>query len=71
MSELFEIDYLIESEINVYNNTLHYATENPMMQVLAQDYGIEMEILHMDHLSCSRKEILQYRDPNTNLERNS
>ena len=60
----FEIYYLVEREITTYNNTLYYATESPMIQVLAQDYGIEMEISHMDHLSCTRKEILNY---NTNI----
>ena len=62
MEEYYSIDYLEENDINVSNNTLHYATESNMLNDLFDAYGIETESSYLNHVTCTRKEILAYRE---------
>ena len=62
MQEYYSIDYLEENDINVSNNTLHYATESNMLNDLFDAYGIETESSYLNHVTCTRKEILAYRE---------
>lgn len=62
MEKYYLIDYLEENDINVSNNTLHYATESQMVKDLFDAYNIETESSYLNHVTCTRKEILAYRE---------
>ena len=62
MNKLYTIYYLVENEINAFNNTLHFASESQMLKDLINAYKIKIESSHMNHVTCARKEILAYRE---------
>ena len=57
MEQFYTIDYLEEKDINVFNNTLHYATESQMVKDLLKAYNIKTESSYLNHATCTRKEI--------------
>ena len=61
MDKYYIIDYLEEKDINISNNTLHYAAESQMVKDLFDAYNIETESSYLNHVTRIRKEILAYR----------
>ena len=54
----FYISYLVNDDINWFNNTLHYATENNLFKDLVKIHKIELETDHISNVRCTKKEIL-------------
>ena len=57
----FTIDYLVENTIDVTNNTLHYDSERRMPKDLVKTYSVKMKSSHMNHVTCTRKQIMDYQ----------